>query len=161
MGNFEDLYAPYSDPEDEPEETPVEDLQQAYEDMRKEFEALTLRIARANGAQPDPLAQEPGCPDPAPETGSRSRQAKNCQEKFLPYNTMYKLEARTIYGMEHRLEPRRLLCVNCGAGESMKVVLGCERESGSANNFCPVCEVYSAEFWKDRPHRKVEDAEVR
>lgn len=167
MGNFEDLYMPYPDPEDESEFTDdpsPEELQQAYDDMQREFEALTLKMARANGISNQARPQPEPHPDTqnqeiqmgqGDETGSRSRQAKSCQEKFLPYDTMFKLSERSQSGMENSPTPRDVVCVNCRTGRSLWEIL-----KSSRFDYCPVCKVSSAEYWKDKPHRRVEDAQT-
>jgi hypothetical protein len=69
---------------------------------------------------------------------------------FVPWGTMYKLE--TVGEGSRKLE-----CVNCGFKMEWRIYLIAPEQFDAR---CSECKVLASHYWKDKPHRKVEDAQT-
>lgn len=77
-------------------------------------------------------------------------------EPFVPFASMFKLEPPGRPGTAGHLLPRQLECVNCGMGFSWAVYT---IEPPHFDERCPECGVWAKNFYKDKPHRELTDAE--
>ena len=71
----------------------------------------------------------------------------NPVEPFRPYATMFKVAVPTI-----EVGERKLKCVNCKAVMRWKLYRVCPAKFDTE---CPVCRVTTDDFWRGKPHRKV------
>ncbi len=69
--------------------------------------------------------------------------------KFTPYDTMFKLQTSTT-----EIHPRKLECVHCGHVLDWRLYSVAPVEF---DNECHQCRIRAQDFWKDKPHRKVEN----
>ena len=86
------------------------------------------------------------------QSGIERRKKMGEQEvnpRFTPYNTMFKLQTSTT-----ELHPRSLECVHCGHLLDWRLYSVAPVEF---DRECHRCSIRSEDFWKDKPHRKVEN----
>jgi hypothetical protein len=87
--------------------------------------------------------------------GGSNGNAKPKYPPFIPYATMFKLEVRFRPEMAENPYPRQLKCVNCGMQLAWSIYTV---EPTHFDERCPECKVWAKDFWKDKPHKELEDA---
>lgn len=87
--------------------------------------------------------------------GGSNGNAKPKYAPYVPYATMFKLEVRTRADMALKAAPRQLECVNCGMHLAWSIYTV---EPTHFDERCPECKVFATDFWKDKPHKELDDA---
>lgn len=130
------------------------------EEEKKRFEAYCNRVPLSKEAQEmkDKVLEsfndgKKEVPEPDKKPDKKQEPEK---ESFVPYNTMFKLNVLQRIGVtSEACGPRFVECVACG--------WGCELESvllGEVHEYqCPECQVTTWEYYKDKPHQEVNNAE--
>jgi hypothetical protein len=75
-------------------------------------------------------------------------------ERFIPYDTMFKLDERSGVSGEFSKELRKMVCLNCGTEVSVDIYLKCS----GMHRTCPECKMTADGYWDDKSHRKVSNA---
>ena len=79
---------------------------------------------------------------------------KMSPERFIPYDTIFKLDERLGRSGEFDTKPRKMVCLNCEAELDVSLYLKCCR----MHRVCTTCKMTADEYWGNRSHRKVANA---